>query len=671
MLIIQAVVSNFLDVDISDVLVTLVKSDTFKVPLSNTESNDTQFEIPTDDIQIEIPQIKSQLAKAVSFVITPTKVGYMDITIKAQTPISADAETRKIMVKPEGILQVRNLPYLIEFTKENEGFVQIDTSLLNLLPAERVSDSENCEIQIIGDMLGTAFNNLDRLLNKPTGCGEQNMVHLTPNIFAIKYLNAKNLQNKKVLIDKAKKNIQIGYENQLKYKRNDGSFSAFGAIDNSGSSWLTAFVVKALCQAKEVIEIDDTVIESAFDWILKQQNPDGSFNEPGRLINTNMQGGENSNLTNTIFITISLLESNLSNVKLIKPIERAINYIESQLDGIKDTYTLVLATYALASVRSYKSEDAVKRLDKLSTTTISGYRFWTQNETKQYRLFNRPSSEIEITSYALLAYLQRNRQYESLDIVRWLVNQSNSLGAYSSTQNTIIALQALTEFVIKSIKINGVNQESIKADIQITTDFYNKENNRLFKVREENLLILQQWQLKNCPSQIDIQANGTGNVFLQLVATYNLPQIIEPVVFELNQTIKEQYSVNNLLLKTCVRYNGSTSAKTGMSVIEASILTGFTVNKNELDKLVQENAVNDLKLVEIIDDGTKVAFYFDELDNVARCLEWQIERVYPVALPKPVSVRVYDYYRPEIQKSILFDGLKDLRACDLNNELKC
>lgn len=41
---------------------------------------------------------------------------------------------------------------------------------------------------ITGDIIGTALQNLDRLLAMPYGCGEQNMVLFVPNIFILQYL---------------------------------------------------------------------------------------------------------------------------------------------------------------------------------------------------------------------------------------------------------------------------------------------------------------------------------------------------------------------------------------------------------------------------------------------------------------------------------------------------
>lgn len=40
-----------------------------------------------------------------------------------------------------------------------------------------------------GDILGSAMQNIQNLLQMPYGCGEQNMVLFAPNIYVLDYLN--------------------------------------------------------------------------------------------------------------------------------------------------------------------------------------------------------------------------------------------------------------------------------------------------------------------------------------------------------------------------------------------------------------------------------------------------------------------------------------------------
>ncbi len=68
-----------------------------------------------------------------------------------------------------------------------------------------------------------------------------------------------------------------GYQRELTYRHGDGSFSAFGERDDSGSMWLTAFVVKSFAQARPYIFIDDADLQRSVDWFKSKQLENGCF----------------------------------------------------------------------------------------------------------------------------------------------------------------------------------------------------------------------------------------------------------------------------------------------------------------------------------------------------------------------------------------------------------
>lgn len=121
-----------------------------------------------------------------------------------------------------------------------------------------------------------SLQNLEKLLTIPTGCGEQIMATLAPNLYILKYLNAVN-NISPGLSQRAVRNIKIGYQRILDYIHPDGSFSAFGYHDPAGSMFLTSFVVRTLQQAKKYMYVDQNVINKAVHWILGHQLENGCF----------------------------------------------------------------------------------------------------------------------------------------------------------------------------------------------------------------------------------------------------------------------------------------------------------------------------------------------------------------------------------------------------------
>ena len=87
-----------------------------------------------------------------------------------------------------------------------------------------------------GDILGGSVGNLEHLIQLPYGCGEQNMLRFVPNIVALDYLIGSS-QVTAGLQARAVGNMRTGYQRELSYRREDGSFSAFGDRDDAGSTW--------------------------------------------------------------------------------------------------------------------------------------------------------------------------------------------------------------------------------------------------------------------------------------------------------------------------------------------------------------------------------------------------------------------------------------------------
>lgn len=150
------------------------------------------------------------------------------------------------------------------------------------------------------------MKNLDSLIRMPYGCGEQNMLNFVPNIVIINYLNSTKQLNE-ALKTKALNYMEIGYQRELTYKHKDGSFSAFGDSDTSGSTWLTAFVARSFRQASEHINIEERIIAEALKWLSAVQQKDGSFPEVGQVCHTDMQGGAGSGIALTAYTLIAFV----------------------------------------------------------------------------------------------------------------------------------------------------------------------------------------------------------------------------------------------------------------------------------------------------------------------------------------------------------------------------
>lgn len=73
---------------------------------------------------------------------------------------------------------------------------------------------------------------------------------------------------------------------------------------------LSAFVLRCFLQARLFISIDAHVLHRAAAWLGAQQGADGRFEEHGRVIHTELQGGLDGPVSLTAYVLIALLEDN-------------------------------------------------------------------------------------------------------------------------------------------------------------------------------------------------------------------------------------------------------------------------------------------------------------------------------------------------------------------------
>src|SRR5579885_2933812 len=230
-----------------------------------------------------------------------------------------------------------------------------------------------------------------------------------------------------------------GYQRELTYRRSDGSFSAFGQQDPSGSLWLTAFVLKTFAQARDLLYIDDGVLSQARDWIRQQQQADGSFKPVGFLHHEDLLGGLKGNAALTAFVAAALREAGDDATAA-----RAQAYLEGALAGLDDAYSLALATYALALGKSARAGVAKDKLMALAQASDEGLHWGgllpLPVASPAPGIPGRPGlppagiPPVETTGYAALSLLALGDNLDAARAVRWLASQRNAYGGFGSTQ---------------------------------------------------------------------------------------------------------------------------------------------------------------------------------------------------------------------------------------------
>ncbi|XP_060000647.1 C3 and PZP-like alpha-2-macroglobulin domain-containing protein 8 isoform X4 [Lagenorhynchus albirostris] len=543
------------------------------------------------------------------------------------------------------------------------------------VPHSAIPGSERAAAAIIGDVMGPTLNHLSNHLRLPFGCGEQNMIHFAPNVFVLKYLQKTRQLSPEVERETTDYLVQ-GYQRQLTYKHQDGSYSAFGERDKSGSMWLTAFVLKSFAQARSFIFIDPQELAAAKGWIVRQQRADGSFPAVGRILNKDIQGGIHGTVPLTAYVVAALLEMGLASEEERGAIAKARHFLESSAPLATDPYSGALTAYALTLLRSPAAPAALRKLRSLAITQ-DGVTHWSLTGSRDvdkdaFLSFSDGvyqtvvSAEVEMTAYALLTYTLLGDVATALPVVKWLSQQRNALGGFSSTQDTCVALQALAEYAILSYA-GGIN-------LTVSLASTNLDYQETFELHRANQKLLQMAAIPSLPTGLFVSAKGEGCCLMQIDVTYNVPDPVAKPSFQLLVNLQEPEAERRppapassaddddpaadqhqqeypVTLEVCARWLHAGSSN--MAVLEVPLLSGFRADIESLEQLLLDKHVA-LKRYEVA--GRRVLFYFDEIPSEClTCVRFRALRQHVVGRTSALPISVYDYYEPAFEATRFYN----------------
>ncbi|XP_018426801.1 PREDICTED: alpha-2-macroglobulin-like [Nanorana parkeri] len=196
---------------------------------------------------------------------------------------ASDTVMKTVIIKAEGMPVEKSHNSILC----GKGNLSSETIFITV-PPETVPNSVTAVFSVVGDLMGSALQGTEQLLTLPYGCGEQNMARFVPNIYVNDYLENTNQMTEDIK-QLVVKYITQGYQRQLDFCREDGSFSAFGDSDEDGNAWLTAFVMMSLHAASHCIYVDKKYIEETGKWLMENQLPSGCFRNRGKLFKTTLK----------------------------------------------------------------------------------------------------------------------------------------------------------------------------------------------------------------------------------------------------------------------------------------------------------------------------------------------------------------------------------------------
>lgn len=512
------------------------------------------------------------------------------------------------------------------------------------LPGNVIRNTARAKVTISPGLLGPALQGLGDFLEMPTGCGEQNMIRLAPNIHILRYIDAANIPNSEKLKEKAKNNIKKGYQRQLQYRHPDGSYSAFGPknlMENEEASiWLTAFVISSFGQASNVITIDTVALQESVKWITSKQLENGCFPLIGQVYTKELKGGleeTESTAALTAYIISALYKSGLP----ISPsIASNAEFCLSAEHSNSDVYSLALITYAFSIINSTSHKTQHNLLELIQMAKHDQDFIWWEKEGGSLAL------NIEITGYVVLSLLKvggTNNIVTAQAAIRWISTNRNYKGGFISTQDTVIGLEALTTFAM-TIPATNV----ISLFVSIIENINNEFIKHTFTIENNNHELQQYVNIRNIPTVLNIHTRGEGCALIQATLKYNVDEDLSGDAFDVS-VYTNPISVFDACyfrdMEICVQYK-LPDAVSNMVIVVINFESGYSPDRSSLNEIVG------IKRWEEDQDENKLIVYLDKVESTPKCFHIIIQRLFNVYNPAPAIITVTDYYHPERRKSV-------------------
>ncbi|KAJ6652850.1 hypothetical protein lerEdw1_010568 [Lerista edwardsae] len=458
----------------------------------------------------------------------------------------------------------------------------------------------------------------------------------------------------------------------LSFRKSDFSYSMWK--DGESSTWLTAFVLRVLGQVSRYMPVDQNSICSSLTWMIDNcQMSDGSFREISSYMPVKLQGmlskeQKEKTLYLTAFsligfektVTICPLQVSLAAFWFSQKIEDAKNkaedYLLNNFRSAQSTFSLAIVNYALALAKSNQPGARLAFNALKAEALVKGppmVRFWKESSNKVDRTSPSQHSAkmVETTAYALLTVLLHGDQVYANPIVRWLSEQQRYGGGFYSTQDTINALEALTEY--------SILVKRLALDMNIRLAYKSHGDFHQYRLTKHQYV----GKAVAAPVDDDLEVRTGSNTGLAIVNVrtvyYQATTSEDTCYFDLKIQVKSPNEMNSergsyyqrpdgpSTLVACAKYRPDRREPRSASshaVMDISLVSGLEANTEDLSILA--NGVDRLIANYEIRDGHILA----QLDSIPAseflCIGFRVTEIFRVGMASPGTFTVYEYHTP-------------------------
>ncbi|NXL30452.1 CO5 protein, partial [Glaucidium brasilianum] len=632
----------------------------------------------------------------VTFKILPLELGLHTINFTLLTARNSEVVVKTLRVMPEGVKKELHAGFTLDpqglygsLKRRQEFRYKIP---LNLVPKTKIDRNVSVKGHIMGEVIATVLNpnGLSILTNLPKGSAEAELMSIAPVFYVFRYLEESNnwhLLGPETLTSRTqmRRKMKEGIVSILSFRNSDFSYSMWK--NGQASTWLTAFALRVLGEVNQYINLDQISICNSLLWLIDNcQMPDGSFNEfsdyqPVKLQGTLPREAKEKSLYLTAFSVIGIEKSIkiCPTQKIHDAKNKAGDYLMKNVQSAQSPFTMAITSYALALVDlNHDSARSAFSALKKEASVIGNppiYRFWkdTFKTVDQHIPSSATAEMVETTAYALLTTLLTGDKNYANPIVRWLSEEQRYGGGFYSTQDTINALEAFTEYALLVKRLN------LDMDVKVT--YKNHGNLQVFKLTEDNFL----GRTMTVPLDDDIYVStgsSTGIATVNVRTVYNIIGTSEESCnFELKIVPKRDDAGYRReegeplgRLEACAKYRPSMReprSGSAHAVMDIGLVSGLEANTEDLSTLA--SGVDQLIADYEIKDGHVILQIDSVPANNFLCVGFRISELFKVGMLNPATFTVYEYHAPDKRCTMFYNPYgneKLVRLCE-GDECKC
>ena len=337
-----------------------------------------------------------------------------------------DRVVREVRIVPRGFPQEVSKSGMVRENASSSEFVLG-------VPEMYVDGSLSFGVKLYPSPLADLMDGAAGILRLPHGCFEQASATNYPNVLALSYLNAAGLSAPGIEA-RGRAMLERGYDLLTDYECRRLGFEWFG--HDPGHEVLSAYGLLEFTDMAAVYPVDDGMVARTAGWLLGRRDGQGGFTlDPSSLDSFGRAPAPITDAYCTYALTVSGTPPGELGTELDRQASRA--------GESNDPYEVAAAVCGLAEAgREGAAEVGRERLKTMQAE--DGHLVGT---TSSITRSGGDDLVVETTAFAIMAWLSDEDDLAHVErAISFLTTKRKGSGRFGSTQATIMALRAMTQY---------------------------------------------------------------------------------------------------------------------------------------------------------------------------------------------------------------------------------